>query len=501
MSRKQVISSTLSSVVSASLFLMVGCGKQKTESTEKTKKPVAIVKPAKVQTATIGTPSNIAINPSFEESKTFDSGVYKKGKYPKKKPLGWVTKNQILNDFSGWATDEAHSGKRSLKIENIGGSNAYWKGTPIILKEPANVFKAGIWTKTKDIKSKRGRFQLAFDVHLKSDKIKRIYINIPQNNHNWEKTEGKTLFTEDITKIVPYLYFSGMTGTVCFDDFSVCSMNIELSKKKLVFNSNNKKPAFNIRPFYVPINPKNFSDELSAESKALILEEQATIYKVKGSKTIVSRDFIPIEEGKIYKLSGEFKALGEEPSKLYFGYGPYTKSKKFISKQSVNFIEGTETELVRACKPTDKIIFIKNAKNWHAGNINYIAFGIDRSGKYLDLPNFNLSPAGIEKINKSDNCYEIILKKACGKTYPAGTKIREHASGANYIYNAADNSLVNEKWNTFPGFIMSNKFDLSINNCYPKTKYIKLIMLPNNGTPKSTLQFKNIKITSFIIKK
>ena len=502
MFQKQVISRTVNGAVVASLVLMVGCGKPNPKPTEKIKKPVVIAKRVKVQPKTIVETSNIAVNPSFEECKNFDSGLYKKGKSSIGKPVGWTTRGQILNDFTGWATDVAHSGKRSLKIENIGGTDACWQGKPVIFKEPANAFIASIWTKAKEIKDKagKGKFQLAFDVYLKGDNNKeikkRVFVDISQTNHNWKQTTKKTLFSKNIVKIIPYLFFFKVTGTVWFDDISIKHINIDLSKGKVLFDSSNKKSKFNIPPFFTPIltNPKHLSDDLSADAKAIALEKQATIYEVKGTRTIKSTGFIPIKKGNIYKLSGEFKTVQGGPSKLFFGYAPYTKDKRFISVQSVNYIQGTATELVKPCKATDKIIYIKNAKNWQTKNINFIVFDIDNHGNYIDLPNFNLSSMGVEKIAKKDNYYELTLKNPCKKSYPAGTKIREHAAGNIFIYNVAVGVLVKKKWTRFSNIIATDKSTVFNDKLYPKTKYVKILMLANYQTAKETLQFRNIKM-------
>jgi hypothetical protein len=237
MLQKQVFLMRVCGTAITSLFLLTGCGEQKAKTTSKTaKRVVATVKSGKIQTKTIAALPNVAINPSFEEAKVFKSGLYKKGKYPTEKPVGWTTKGQILNDSSGWATGEEHTGKHSLKIENIGGTNAYWKGKAIIFKEPVNAFAASIWTQAKEIKDKigKGNFQLAFDVYLKGDNNKeikeRVVIDIAKTVHNWKKTKGTALFATNIIKIVPYLYFSGMSGSVWFDDLNIVKREVVRGK-------------------------------------------------------------------------------------------------------------------------------------------------------------------------------------------------------------------------------------------------------------------------------
>jgi hypothetical protein len=229
------------------------------------------------------------------------------------------------------------------------------------------------------------------------------------------------------------------------------------------------------------------------------LSANDTVYEVKGSKKVMSSNFIPIEEGKIYKLSGEFRAVGDEPSRLYFGYALYNKNKQFIHSTSMNYVDETDTVLVKPCKPMDKIIYVKNATNWTSKDINSIAFNTDKTGHYADLPNFNLSSMGIQKINISSNYSEIILKNICGKSLPKGTNIREHTAGANYIYNVICNILLTNTWASFSNLITTVNDLFTVESFYPTTKYIKLLILANNQENKGIMQFKNIKIEDFSI--
>ena len=420
---------------------------------------------------------NLAINPSFEIGRN--------------NPYGWKSHNQHLHTQGAWTTTEAHTGKNSMMIENIAATNAYLQGKPITFKEPANSFDVSLWTKTKDI-SKSAKFYIRLVVTLKpssktqNPKLKTINIDLKASK-NWTEITKTALFTDNIEKVTPYLYLADGTGTAYFDNFSINPELIDFSKGKLVFDSNNKNSTFNIKPV-------NATQNLKLKTQNTIL------YQVKGQKTIISSNFIPIKEGTIYTLSGEFKAVSVEPSRLYFGYAPYTKNKKFISKVSVNYINGTETELVRSCKPTDKVLYVKNAENWLVNKYECVAFDIDSTGKFTDLPNNNLSSIGIEQIINEKDFYKIILKKSCGKTFPLGTKVREHVAGSSYIYNVSSNVLLKNNWNSFSNLITTKNQNLMVSKFYPQTKYVKIIILANINAPKAKLQFEKIKLEKIIKK-
>lgn len=440
-------------IVSMLLVLMSGCDKPSTTNHQRS--------------------ANLVHNGSFEQ------GI--------SAPDGWHTKNQFLNDITGWVTEESHSGKHSLKIENISGSDAYWQGKEIVLDKPANVLEAGIWTKTKDIRGKNGEFKLVLDVYLQGNaEVKKVVIRIPQTIHDWEQVKTKTMYKENIAKIVPYIYFSGNIGTVYADDLNINLAGISdlANNGKILFDS-------------------NANGLFSPSIKSTLDENKERIYEITGNQGVTSADFIPIEtNNKLYKLSGMFKSAGKEANKLYFGYIAYTKNKDFINKQSFIYERNTETELARSCTKDDTVIYIRNGINWVPAGYACIAFNTDNSGKYADLPNFNLSSYGLNEITPLGKIWRIELSEPCGKSYPVNTKVREHTSDrkGNYIYNAACEADLPITWTEYSVVMFKEgEFEVERNyeNNFPQgTRYVKIfIMAKNESLPDGVLMdFKNIKM-------
>lgn len=407
-------------------------------------------------------------NHKLESTNLVHNGSFEQG------PDGWHTKNQFLNDVTGWVTEEHHSGKHSLKIENIGGTNAYWQGEPIVFKEPANAFETSIWTKTKNIKENKGKFEIVLDVWTNNNNEEKHYrkvINILDIGHRWIQTKGKAVFAGNIVKIVPSVYFSGNIGTVYLDDFSIVPTNIAFVGKVL-FDSNSNalvSDSGNIEP----VSNKNGKK----------------IFEVKGKQPVFSKDLIEIDSNKTYLLSGMFKSKSSENSKLFFGYIPLTKDKKFIPRQSVQYVTNSETELIRACTNGDSILYIKNGTEWYSDPGCFIGFDVDNSGKYADLPNFNLSPS-ISKAIQKGSFWKIELSAPCTKNYPRGTKVREHVDNGMGIYdfNAGRNVDIPDTWTKCKG-IKSDYIKF-----YPGTKYVQIILI--NYKPSGVLDydFKNIKM-------
>ena len=145
--------------------------------------------------------------------------------------------------------------------------------------------------------------------------------------------------------------------------------------------------------------------------------------------TIFSNEFIPIEVTNEYNLSGRFKDIkGYDKYKIYFGYKTFDENKIEIRPQDVDVVLGTETKLVKDAKIGDTAVYIEDNKNWvvllSSGNpYAVVAFNVDDSGGYTDLPNRDWQ-SYISKIEDESGVWKVMLTKPLSKSYNIGTKIR-----------------------------------------------------------------------------
>ncbi len=202
---------------------------------------------------------------------------------------------------------------------------------------------------------------------------------------------------------------------------------------------------------------------------------------------VISEDFIEVVPDKAYKVGGWFRSADGKPVNAYLGLAPFDKDKKPIESPNVLVIAGTETELVEDCLPACKILKVKDGSKWtlenNCGKYGLVAFNIDDSGKYLDLPNRELSAGcGIEKIEKKDGCWEISLKNPCGKIYRAGTKVREHRPGANYMYKWYQEAFQSKDWIHAEGTVKGiAETGTPVTSFWPGTKYVKVVVMGMGG--------------------
>ncbi len=152
----------------------------------------------------------------------------------------------------------------------------------------------------------------------------------------------------------------------------------------------------------------------------------------------VNSGFISVDSVKSYALSGWFKNTGATPIKnVYLSLIPFDAGKKQIFVHSVKIFPrggGSETVLVEPCQKEDTVIRIKDGSKWKADPFRCIAFNVDTTGDLSDLPNRDTSNFGIKSVEEKEGHWVVTLARACGKSYPAGTAVRLHQQGSNYIY-------------------------------------------------------------------
>ncbi|MFM8830718.1 MAG: hypothetical protein ACKOHM_06900 [Spartobacteria bacterium] len=207
-----------------------------------------------------------------------------------------------------------------------------------------------------------------------------------------------------------------------------------------------------------------------------------------GSKdaagTAFSEALIPVDPNAHYELSGFF--MSEEGTALvYLGFDCYDADERRIGSVQVNPIPGTETELREDAKNGDKVLKIKNGSAWAFDpewTLSYgvVAFDVDASGAYGDLPNRKLSPMGITAIRQIGGQWEVELANPMGADYPAGTKVREQKASGAYGW-IVGKSGIGSQWVELKGKISGvSTAGLEPGKFWPGTRFVKVAILNLN---------------------
>lgn len=202
---------------------------------------------------------------------------------------------------------------------------------------------------------------------------------------------------------------------------------------------------------------------------------------IDNSSYIVSKNFIPVEPGKKYTLSGTFKSLGTKPSRVYYGFICYCKDKKTVETTHSNVVPDSAATLAAECNKGDKKIVIKANKAWKP---NYAA-AFNAKDDFSDLPNREIVYKTVKITPQGENgeTMEVELSAPLTKSYPAGTPVRAHSPAyGTFIYTAICGSLVPAEWKTYTGTAsIAEPGKMSYKLLRPGTAFVKIIILPNYG--------------------
>ena len=211
--------------------------------------------------------------------------------------------------------------------------------------------------------------------------------------------------------------------------------------------------------------------------------------KIKGGTFFASKS-VKIDPTKKYQISGEFKSTGKRPM-VYIGFVPYDAKNKQISCIYIHDSYNSLTTLAKDAKKGDKVLYLTDCSKWRKDTPHgYIAFNAKKD--YSDMP--NTSVLAIEKdIAKKDNLWVVTLKQPLKKDYAAKTSVRQHVATSSFIYPKY--SYVGNQWTKLNGVVFGmaqrgahgNKF-------WPKTAFIRPIVLVGQGDATTQLEFKNFKL-------
>ena len=244
---------------------------------------------------------------------------------------------------------------------------------------------------------------------------------------------------------------------------------------------------------------------------------------------VQSNNLTYVNPEKSYKISWMFRSVGEHKSRLYYWFAEYDKDFIRIENKHVNVVAWTETILTQDVNPGDKTITFKNIWGtmcniwWNHSTFDthaVVAFDIDDSGEYNDLPNRNVNPynwptyqdwsygQSMRSITNNGETCTVNFSWTMIHTYPVWTHIRMHQSGGQYNYKAASNSIVPNTWKEYIWTVQwISNYGASSSTFRKWTVFIKPLILVNYPYSSysteyyknsgMTLQFDNLELEAY----
>jgi len=223
----------------------------------------------------------------------------------------------------------------------------------------------------------------------------------------------------------------------------------------------------------------------------------AFVCKPSGGR-VFSEELIPVSPELPYELSASFMSEGTE-AKVCLGLSCYDADEKEITSQQITPIIGTETKLREAASKGDTILKIENGQQWvfdtkWTPEYGFVAFDVDDSGAYSDLPNRNLSGAGLKSIRQVGGQWEVELAKPLPADFAAGTKVRQHRAEGAFLW--INTPQVGSSWKEIKGRIFGvSEGPRQPGKFWPGTKFIKVIILVDTPDLKNPVLVDEVAFT------
>lgn len=222
-------------------------------------------------------------------------------------------------------------------------------------------------------------------------------------------------------------------------------------------------------------------------------EDGATVLHLVGDQRPWSPATFEIDPNAAYRLSGEFRAEpGTEPGTLYFGFTQFNRG-RLINSPPVNAVESTQTELAAPVSRGGTELRIVSAENWFTED-GTVVFGA--KGDLTDLPNFDYTKGGITNlVRNADGTATLFLSKPVDGDHPAGTAVREHRHGGNYLYAGCWNIPAPREWTRFEGTVGGHALlGLPYDKWWPGAEKAGILILANYRSPESRTEVRNLKV-------
>ena len=203
-----------------------------------------------------------------------------------------------------------------------------------------------------------------------------------------------------------------------------------------------------------------------------------------------SRGFIPVDPSKKYIVEGEFRtAEKSKPAKFQLGMVSLDGQRRVIRPNTVIVVPGSGAVLVKAAPAGSTKITVKTIHKWNPKIKAHIVAGADNSGKFSDLPNFDLV-GKVAKVTVTDGkILDVELAAPLTRNLPAGENIRLHSDGG--VHVCSKPVTVGKEWQKFSHVIGGYSKGHTTTQFRHGAKYAKIFILHHKG---SVLEFRNITL-------
>ena len=234
------------------------------------------------------------------------------------------------------------------------------------------------------------------------------------------------------------------------------------------------------------IKPQRITDWIFPGKSLTYKNNVATFYET----MLISRGFIAINPNKKYIVEGEFKSSSKgKDAKFQLGVVSLNAQRRIITPVNTIVVPGSGATLLKAAPKGSKSITVKTIYTWNPKSKSYIVAKADNSGKFTDLPNYNVIGKIANIVAKDKKTLEVTLEKPLTNDLPLGENIRLHSPGAVHVCSKA--VTTNKEWKKFSHIITGYSKGHTQTNFRHGAKYAKIFLYNHRG---AAIEFKNITL-------
>ena len=219
--------------------------------------------------------------------------------------------------------------------------------------------------------------------------------------------------------------------------FSLCftsQKSTALSIKRIIISFSNNSNYLS-SPGVLKVSPNNISLGSLAYSGAVSVQK---ISPINDSSFTVAGKWFEFNSKKRILLSSKpvkytlkVKNIGDEPTRIYVGYAPYTKEGIRINYNNNLYKSNKILKVVQSESNSNQVI-VDSYPEWTKG----CCLALNAKEDLSDFPNFSLVDGKIVEVKKIDNGgAEITLDKPLKNAIEPGTQVRiQSTDGSTYLY-------------------------------------------------------------------
>ena len=187
----------------------------------------------------------------------------------------------------------------------------------------------------------------------------------------------------------------------------------------------------------INLTGKDMWKEYIGKGKVAYTEGQFT---TDGYVMLGCSKLIEIDPAKTYTLKMTLVGNNAKRTTNYIGFdcvNPQGRGGAAYAWQGKN---ASFTQVTRDAKKGDKVIYVKDGKNWNSSTIAHVIINAKEDGS--DIPNSATVASGIASVKQEGEEWAINLKNPLKKDVAANTNVREHFAGG-YMYVSTQSLPVN----------------------------------------------------------